>query len=74
MVRCLGRQVNSLALDRTTQLQTKSEYKSESGVKLEIFRPMLDGVKVGQTVHESTNLCEESLYANCYTPSNFLPC
>ena len=58
MGRCLGRQVNTLALDRTTQLQSKSE----SGVKLEIFRPMLDGVKVGQTVYESTNLCEESLY------------
>ena len=42
-----------------------------SGLKQEIFHPMLDRVKVGHKLHESFYLCDKSLHTKFYTFPSF---
>ena len=48
------------------------EYKTESGLNLKIFYPMLDRVKGAQKLHESSSICEESLHTKESCQAKFL--
>ena len=57
--------VESVKLGRALDFK----YESESGLKLEIFQPMLDRVKGGQKLYGSSYLSEVSLHTPCTFPS-----